>query len=69
MKREPALYKEIRPIAKKAKKQGWRIYRTRGGHNMWVSPHGEKLFNCATPSDGRGVKNFVAQLRRAGFRG
>jgi hypothetical protein len=65
----PALYKQIRPIAKKARKQGWEIERTRGGHTLWISPGGARLYTSSTPSDGRAFKNFVAELRRAGFRG
>lgn len=64
----PALCKEVRPIAKRAKRQGWRIFGTKNGHNMWVSPEGRKVYTSATPSDSRAIKNFLSQLKKAGFK-
>lgn len=67
-RRPPAhLCKEIRPIAKAAKRQGWEIHGTRNSHNVWISPDGRKVYTSATPSDPRAMKNFLAELRRNGY--
>lgn len=70
MRRPPSnhMHKDIRPIARRARQQGWHISGTRSGHLMWVSPEGRKLFTSSTPSDSRTIKNFRAELRRAGYR-
>lgn len=59
--------KEVRQIIARLEKQGWVISVTKGMHYRCYNPATKALvFNGGTPSDPRGLKNFVSQLRRAG---
>lgn len=60
--------KELRKVAAKAKKQGWEVELTKKNHLRFTSPDGEVVGNSGTPSDYRGQKNFLADLKRAGFK-
>lgn len=62
------LHKDLRPLAKIAKKQGWRVIPTKSGHVIFLGPHGQRVVTASTPSDYRGHLNCVARLRRAGMR-
>lgn len=61
--------KELRPIVKRARKQGWKVDVTRGGHVRFVPPPsgGSMVIASASASDSRAMKNLRAQLRRAGM--
>lgn len=63
-----SLKKEMKQIVKVAKGQGWEITHTRNGHLRFRSPGGALIFAPSTPSDYRGIKNKIADLRRVGLR-
>jgi predicted RNA binding protein YcfA (HicA-like mRNA interferase family) len=58
--------KDVRQLLRKARKQGWDWYFTRGDHVVLQSPSGKKVTCAATPSDHRSLRNARAQLRRTG---
>jgi predicted RNA binding protein YcfA (HicA-like mRNA interferase family) len=60
--------KELQPAAKHARKAGWTVEPTRGGHLAWVPPEGQTVYSPSTPSCSRSVANVLAKLRRAGLR-
>lgn len=59
--------KDLRPLAKAARAQGWVIEHTRNGHLAWRSPAGVTVYTPSTPSDHRGVLNTRRDLRRHGL--
>lgn len=58
----------MRKIARQAKQQGWQVEVTGKSHLRFTSPEGVIVGNSSTPSDYRGQKNFLADLKRAGFK-
>jgi hypothetical protein len=57
-----------RALARLALDSGWAITRCGSGHLRWAPPGGgAPVFTPASPSDGRGVRNVRAKLRRAGL--
>lgn len=56
-----------RKLARAARRAGWEISRTRGGHLAWKPPSGMVIYTAATPSGSRSVRNDTAELRRAGL--
>lgn len=64
-------------IVERAVEAGWRLSRTRNGHQCLTPPKGtidpytgveaKPVFFPSTPSDWRGEKNLVARLRRLGL--
>jgi predicted RNA binding protein YcfA (HicA-like mRNA interferase family) len=60
--------RDLRPAAKQARKAGWTLSLTRGGHLAWHSPAGRTVFCPATPSDRRSVANVIGKLRRKGLK-
>ncbi len=61
---------DIKDLAKAAKEQGWRVERTKKMHWRFV-PGNPAMRICifsGTPSDRRAIHNFLADLRRSGFR-
>jgi len=52
-----------------ARRQGWCVERTGGGHMRFRSPDPTAPFiiTSSTPSDQRAVRNMRAMLRRAGL--
>jgi predicted RNA binding protein YcfA (HicA-like mRNA interferase family) len=56
-------------IAQAAKEQGWEIGRTKKGHLRYVPPDPRQpiVIGSGTPGDKRALRNFLAQLKRAGF--
>lgn len=57
-----------RDWAKAARKQGWKIARTRHNHLAWTPPGGRTVFTPGTPSSCAGGSLRVkAKLRRAGL--
>lgn len=60
--------KQLRPLAKRARRAGWTIEQRNGGHLTWTPPDGGPyIVSSFTPSDPRAVKNLRADLRRAGL--
>ena len=59
--------KEYRPLAKAAREQDWTIGPTKGGHLVWISPSGGKVFTPATPSDWRSLPNVIRKLKHKGL--
>jgi hypothetical protein len=60
---------DLRDLEKAAKRQGWRIDRTKAGHvRFWPpDPSISPSVYSGTPSDHRGIRNFLADLRRKGL--
>jgi len=59
--------KELAAIFKKLEEQGWRVERTRSGHWRCLSPDGVTSVGMgSTPGAYTAMKNFKAQLKRAG---
>lgn len=61
--------KDLGEILKAIQLQGWDVKKTNGGHFCAVPPDKTKpkVFCASTPGDSaRGMKNTIAQLRRAG---
>lgn len=51
-----------------AKKQGWRVRLTNGGHYVLLSPAGARVIIANTPSDSHAYLNARARLRREGLK-
>jgi hypothetical protein len=60
--------RELRRAARTARRSGWTLTATGGGHIKWESPGGEVVITGSTPGGGRATKNGLACLRRAGLR-
>jgi len=59
--------KELAIIFRKLEDQGWRVERTRNGHWRCLSPDGVTSVGMgSTPGAYSAMKNFRAQLKRAG---
>jgi len=63
-----SLKKDMKQLVKKARAQGWEVTPTRNGHIRFRSPDGHLIFGASTPSEYRGMKNKIADLRRAGLK-
>lgn len=61
------LPESYRKLARAARRSGWQITRTGGGHLAWRAPSGTTIYTPATPSGPRSVRNNRAELRRAGL--
>jgi hypothetical protein len=59
--------RELQPAFDLALALGWRTEALGSGHLRWVPPEGRFVVTSSTPSDGRGVRNALAMLRRAGL--
>jgi hypothetical protein len=61
--------KDLRRHYVLARKRGWTITVTGGGHLRWTSPAGNPVFTPCTPGGGnRSLQNSVCDLQRAGLR-
>jgi predicted RNA binding protein YcfA (HicA-like mRNA interferase family) len=61
--------KDLKKILREAERQGWQVRQTKNGHWQAFSPDGAGIVTTGgTPSDHKALKNFVAQLRRYGFK-
>lgn len=59
--------KDAAQLVKRLRAQGWRCELTRNNHWRLTPPDGgTPVFYSTTPSDWRGYKNVIAQLRRRG---
>ena len=56
-----------RKLARAARRAGWTITPTGGGHLAWKPPSGRVIYTPSTPSDRHGTRNTAALLRRAGL--
>jgi hypothetical protein len=62
--------KHLKPLARKARAQGWTISVTGGGHLRRESPLGEAVITGGTPQRyGHGPRNARRELARAGLAG
>lgn len=61
---------DLRDLEKAAKRQGWRVDRTKQGHwRFWPpGPTIPPAIFSGTPGDRRAILNFLADLKRKGFR-
>lgn len=61
---------DLRDLEKAAKRQGWPVDRTKQGHVRFWPPDGvtPPSIYSGTPGDQRAIRNFLADLRRKGFR-
>lgn len=58
---------DIRKLVKAARRQGWTVERTSGGHLRFAPPRGAYIVVSFSPSDHRSWLNARARLRRAGL--
>lgn len=59
---------ETRKVVRALRKQGFTVDRTTKGHLRVYDPDGNFVTtHSGTPSEYRGWKNFLSDLRRAGF--
>jgi predicted RNA binding protein YcfA (HicA-like mRNA interferase family) len=55
-------------VVRAARRQGWRVEKTKGGHWRLYSPNGRGIVIAAgTPKGHRSVRDTVMDLRRHGF--
>lgn len=54
-------------LVREARRKGWRVESSRGGHVVWESPDGRKVFSGLTPSDRRSLANHLRYMRKAGY--
>jgi hypothetical protein len=59
--------RDVRPLAQRARTQGWHVCACSGGHIRWSSPAGGFVISSATPSDRRAPRNLRRALRRHGL--
>jgi hypothetical protein len=60
---------DLEQVRKKAEIQGWRYQRTSSGHHQFYSPDKESIVTTSgTPGDVRGWLNFLAEMKRGGYR-
>ena len=58
----------LRAAARLARRLGWSVTYTGGGHLRWKPPSGPPVFTPSTPGAGnRSISNCLADLRRAGL--
>jgi hypothetical protein len=62
-----ALPESYRGLGRHAEANGWKLYRTSGGHFMWKAPNGERYYTSSTPSDVRGVRNSRSDMEKMGL--
>jgi predicted RNA binding protein YcfA (HicA-like mRNA interferase family) len=65
MSRPPKIAEQLRPIIDAARRRGWTISVTNGGHLRLRHPNGATVFTASSPSDRRARTAVAADLRRA----
>lgn len=56
----------MRDLARRLRREGWRVLLTKRGHYKARPPDGGPfVVFSSTPSDGRAMKNTLADIRRA----
>lgn len=65
-----AYKKDLAKVIKRAEEQGWTIRYSRNGHPIFVPPTKDApmVVTSGTPSDHRTWKNFLAQMKRSGYK-
>jgi hypothetical protein len=60
----------LRDLRDIAEQQGWRIQQTASSHWQWLPPDKSQspVIQAHTPSDYRGVQNFLSRLRKRGLK-
>lgn len=61
--------KDVAALLKEAKRQGFEVSKSNGGHLRIKAPSGALIFDTGTKLDPRGFRNFRQRMRRAGFVG
>jgi hypothetical protein len=62
--------KHLKPLARRARAEGWLITVTGSGHLRWKPPRGPYVITGATPQRrGHGPRNARRELARAGLTG
>jgi hypothetical protein len=59
--------KDVRDIVRGARRAGWTVRTTNGGHLRFNAPSGESVYAASTPSDPRSVATLRAHLKRRGL--
>jgi len=60
--------KDIEQVVRAARRQGWRVEKTRNGHWKLYAPNGRDIVVAAgTPRGRSSVDDTIAKLRRYGF--
>lgn len=64
------MYKELKDVVRLAEQQGWIVKQLTNNHWRFTPPEKNKptVVTSSTPSDWRTVYNFMARMRRSGFR-
>jgi predicted RNA binding protein YcfA (HicA-like mRNA interferase family) len=66
---EPTIQKELRPIVKRLRKEGWQLVPTGGTHARLINPEGRTVLTLATSScNYRAVKKALSVLRKEGVK-
>lgn len=60
--------KDARKVLKEAERQGFEVGTTKRGHPIVHKDGAFVATYSGTPGDVRAIRNFIAQLRRHGFR-
>lgn len=60
--------RDLKLILVRAESQGWSVALTRRNHYKLVSPTGEVVYCPSTPSEYRGIKNLLAELKKRGYK-
>ncbi len=58
-------HKRLRELVEFARREGWRVQRTPGGHLKFTKPGCAAVYASSTASDHRASLNMRSQLRRA----
>lgn len=59
--------RDLKDMLRRAVEAGWTVTKTRGCHWLLRSPSGARVVTGSTPSDGRALLNFRADLKRNGL--
>lgn len=66
----PGADKDVRQLARKARKQGFVVEVLSGGHIRWTNPRtGDFCHGHKTASDWRSLKDLKKRLRQIGLKG
>ena len=57
--------KDLRKLAREARRAGWTITAHRSGHLHWEAPDGTKIVTSTTPRTAGGLRAAQKDLRRA----
>jgi hypothetical protein len=56
---------DLHRLLEAARKNGWRVERTKGSHYKLLHPNGAIVFAGSTPGSPRALRHLTADLRRA----